>query len=168
MDNARRFVYIDFKNRTVEKLMLCNLVNEMKNAIFIIMILMLLFSCRDDSTNTPNTPNVPAANQTDYFPLSVGSWWEYDYDYKPFANDDIWWKGKIVWKITDNLEQSDSSIYVIEQLVNGMVIEGNSINSNLDTSWVVDSISTFEFIQHQDGFVEIGRVFILKPVSMTT
>lgn len=128
----------------------------------IILILLLLISCSDKSTDPVNI----VEKKFDYFPLSLGNWWLYNLDYKPYANDDVWWKAKVKWEIVGQENQNSNIIYKVNETINGIEILGNPINNDLDTNWIVDKINLLEFVLNEDGFIIIdsGTQFGSRPI----
>lgn len=123
----------------------------------------MIVSCDDnpvDNSNTsPNDPDPPQEKLNDYFPLTTGNWWLYNYDFKPMASEDIWWKGNIKWEVEDSISTEDSTIFKITETINGIVIEGNPINTDLDTTVISDSMSTLYFVEKKDGYIKMDKNF---------
>ena len=88
----------------------------------------------------------------DYFPLSIGNWWSYSYDYHPCSSDWISGRqiGTLTWKVLST--QSDS-IYYIEETIDGIELNYVPIYE-IDTS-IIQTQQIIEFNSDENGMITI-------------
>jgi hypothetical protein len=92
------------------------------------------------------------ANYLDYFPLTIGNWWTYTYDYRPHSSDIFIdrQQGNLTWEIIAN---ENDSIYIIEETIDGIIMNWD-LNYDVDTT-KVSMQRTIKFIFEQNGFITI-------------
>ena len=89
----------------------------------------------------------------DFFPLNVGNWWEYRFDYRPDMGSMIWKNGTVKWEIK-SIDSADTNIiYHVGQTVNARIIDGNNPYLPFDTSYVKDEFGFFDLVQDTKGFI---------------
>ena len=90
----------------------------------------------------------------DFFPLKVGNWWEYKFDYRQSMYEYIWENGTVKWEIM-SIDSADTNIiFHVGQTLNERIIDGeNPWLPYNDTSYVENEFSVFDLIQDAKGFV---------------
>jgi len=97
---------------------------------------------------------VISKTKSDYFPLSVGNWWLYNFEYRPYTTSYIWKDGTVIWEIVSIDSHDTKIIYHVGQTVNARVIDfDNPFLTEPDTSYVVNEYSFFNLIQNTKGFI---------------
>lgn len=124
----------------------------MKHILVFLIFIIIALSCKDNPVINNDSENL----KNDYYPISMGNWWEYTYNYKPNKNSDAWLKGEIRWEVVESNDLQVEEIFIIKETVNGMEIYGNPFNSNLDTNWIVNAENFLEWKFNSNGYVEIG------------
>ena len=104
-----------------------------KNILVLFLISSFISTCYiNESTSNEN-----------YFPLEIGNWWLYNFNYKPFGNEPLKKNGNISWRVID---KNNDELY-IQEIIEGKTIDWTDLDSpNPDTTYFGPDTAITKFL----------------------
>jgi hypothetical protein len=117
----------------------------------------MLIAC---SESNPTEVNLEEKELTDYLPLSLGNSWTYEFEFYPRASDGLfnWQEGTISWTITNKEENSQSTVYAVDKITNGIEVNYNLYTSKYDTT-LISNEEEIVFIRDENEYINLGKGF---------
>jgi len=117
-----------------------------KNILVLFLISSFISTCYiNESTSNEN-----------YFPLEIGNWWLYNFNYKPFGNEPLKKNGNISWRVID---KNNDELY-IQEIIEGKTIDWTDLDSpNPDTTYFGPDTAITKFLYVEDDWIKIELSF---------
>lgn len=121
-------------------------------ACLVVLIFFTFVRCSEDSKNNIVKPEVEETKY-DYFPLSLGNWWQYNFNYRPSQTSYIWQDGTVKWEVWEKDSIENTIVYQIRERINARVINKENPDGTVDTSYIQNQLNYFNLVEYNNGFI---------------